>query len=217
VLAVCSDASRRRGLAALSRFDTRSSRVACERCGGILVGGLRTPAVADYMALERSPSLAAEFDHVVLVDPPPSAHHERLLGQPVDGWSERAGHPGYLHWAWGEEGVGQALAALEEHLARRPTLIAVFRDLREVGEASGEPLREALAGAGARARGPETAARCFRVLSELGLVDGAPDRGRGEVGVVSSEGTDLERSAAFRAYSARFEEGRRYLEGHKQP
>ena len=55
-----------------------------------------------------------------------------------------------------------------------------------------------------------------RRFTELGLVQGTPDRGRGDVGVVSSEGTDLERSTAYRAYSARYQEGRRYLEGRKQ-
>jgi len=217
VLAVCADASRRRELAALARFDSRSPRIACDRCGGVAVAGLRTPAVADYMALERAPSLVAEFNHVVLVDPPSSAHHERLVSSPVDGWSEQADHPGYLHRAWGERDVGLALAALEEQLARRPALIAAFRGLREAGEASGERLREALDGAGERPRGPEAAARCFRVLDELGLVRGAPDGGDGTVRVVSSEGTDLERSTAFRAYSARYEEGRQYLEGQRQP
>lgn len=217
LLAVCADASRRDELAALARFGARPPRVACERCGGIAVGGLRTPAVAEYAALERAPSLASEFEHVVLVDPPASQLHERLAGAPVDGWSGAAGHPGYLHEAWDEGGIAQALAALEAQLAQRPALIAAFRDLREAGEASGEPLREALAGAGQRRRGPEAAARCFRVLAELELVRGTPDEGDGTVGVVSSEGTDLERSQAFRAYSARFEEGRRFLEGNRQP
>ena len=96
-------------------------------------------------------------------------------------------------------------------------MIAVFRDLREAGdELTGEGLRAALRGPGPHPRGPEPAARCFRVLSELGLVRGATDRGGGSVGVVSSEKTDLERSAAFRAYSARYQEGRKYLEGRKQ-
>jgi single-stranded-DNA-specific exonuclease len=217
VLAVCADASRRRELAALARFDERSPRVACDRCGGVAVDGLRSPAVVDYMALERAPSLAAEFNQVVLADPPPSARHECLVSRPVDGWSEEAGHPGYLHEVWGDGDVTLALAALEEQLARRPALIAAFRDLREAGEASGERLREALRGTSAHPRGPETAARCFRVLAELGLLEGTPDCGRGRVGVVSSEGTDLERSTAFRAYSARYEEGRRFLEGRRQP
>ncbi len=99
-------------------------------------------------------------------------------------------------------------------------LAGVFRDLREAaaedGEVSGQELFAALRGSGAHSRGPEAAARCLNVLTELGLVRGTPDRGRGAVGVVSSEETDLERSAAYRAYSARHEEGRRYLEGLKQ-
>ncbi len=216
VLAVCVDASRRRELAALSRFGDPAGDAHCERCGGLLMEGLRAPAVADYAALEQAPDLVAEYEHVVLLDPPASPLHEQLTRRAVDGWSGK-GRPGSLHEAWGPAEVGQALAALEESLACRPALITVFRNLREAGGASGEPLREALAGPGTGQRGPESAARCFRVLAELGLVEGDPDGGRGEVGVVSSEGTDLERSAAFRTYSARFEEGRRYLERHKQP
>lgn len=212
VLAVCADASRRTGLAGLARFSDRSSRVACSRCGGIAVDSLRTPAVADYLALERVPSLVREFTHVVLVDPPSSALHERLASRAVDGWDEGGGHPGYLHEAWDEAEVAVALAALEAQLARRPALIAAFRDLREAGDASGERLQEALRGGGPHPRGPEAAARCFRVLDELGLVQGSPDGGSGTVGVVSSEGTDLERSAAFRAYGARHQEALQYLE-----
>jgi single-stranded-DNA-specific exonuclease len=212
VLAVCADASKRTALVGLARFGERFAGVTCERCGGIVVDDLRAPAVTDYLALERAPSLAREFSQLVLVDPPPSARHERLVACPVDGWEEGEGHGGYLHEAWEETGVAAALAALEEQLARRPALIATFRDLREAGEASGERLQEALRGSGPNPRAPEAAARCFRVLDELGLVQGAPDGGSGTVGVVSSEGTDLERSAAFRAYGARHQEALQYLE-----
>lgn len=216
VLAVCAGASRRAELAGLARFG-RSPRPACERCGGAAAGALRTPAVTDYGGLERAPSLAGEFAHVVLVDPPASARQERFATRRLDGWSEAGGHPGYVHEAWGEGDVAAALAALEEQFARRPALIAAFRDLREAGEASGEPLRAALRGAGSRPRGPEAAARCFRVLEELGLVRGRPEEGGGTVGVVSSEETELERSEAFRAYGARHQEGLRYLERRRHP
>jgi single-stranded-DNA-specific exonuclease len=212
VLAVCADTSRRATLAGLARFSDRFERAACDRCGGAVVDDLRTPAVTDYLALERAPSLVREFSHLALVDPPPSAQHERLVTCPVDGWEEGGAHPGYLHEAWEETEVTAALAALEEQLARRPILIAAFRDLREAGEASGERLQEALRGSGPHPRGPEVAARCFRILDELGLVQGAPDGGSGTVGVVSSGGTDLERSAAFRAYGARHQEALQYLE-----
>ncbi|HEX8958919.1 MAG TPA: hypothetical protein VF770_03765, partial [Solirubrobacterales bacterium] len=164
----------------------------------------------EYTALDGEPELVTGFEHVVLVDPPAFAHLERLAARPTAGG-------GYLHPAWGEGEWRFALATLARRLARRAVLIAAFRDLREAGEASGERLLEALRGGGSRPRGPEAAARCFRVLEELGLVRGRPRGGDGAVGVVSSEGTDLERSAAFRAYGARYEEGRRYLERRRHP
>jgi single-stranded-DNA-specific exonuclease len=166
--------------------------------------------VADYAELERDLELVADFDHVVLVDPPPSPELLRLVSRsPVEG--------AYLHRVWGEAEWRFALSAAAAQLAQRPTLIALFRDLREAGEVSGEDLREALVGSAPQARSPETAARCFRILSELSLVQGEPGAGGGPVGVVSSEGTDLERSASYRAYSARHEETRQYLEAHRQP
>jgi single-stranded-DNA-specific exonuclease len=211
VLAVCADVARRASIAALARFCPGSAAERCGECGGILVDGCRAPAVIDYLALERAPELVQEFSHVVLADPPPTPRHAALAGRPVDGWTELRGHPGYLHEAWVQGDVAAALAALEAQLARRPVLIAAYRDLREVGEASGERLLRALRGDGPYPRGPEAAARCFRVLDELGLVQGAPDGGSGTVGVVSSGGTDLERSATFRAYGALHEEAQRYL------
>jgi single-stranded-DNA-specific exonuclease len=217
VLAVCADFSRCERLAGLGRFAGGEPPVACERCGGIVVDALRRPALTDYAALERAPDLPAEFTHVVLVDPPASARRERIAGRALGGWSGTGGHPGFLHLAWEANDVAAALATLEEELARRPVLIGVFRELREAGEASGEELRAALRGAGPRPRSPEAAARCFRVLDELGLVRGAPEGGEGTVGVVSSEGTELERSAAYRAYGARHQEVRQFLERRKSP
>ncbi len=217
VLAVCADISQRRELAGLARFGDQPPRVACSHCGGATVDGLRSPAIVDYAALERAPSLVSEFNNVVLVGPPSSAYYERLASRPVGGWSGEVGHPGYLHEAWDAGDVSLALTALEEQLARRPALVSLFKDLREAGEASGEGLREALRGRGPHWRAPEAAARCFRVLSELGLVQGEPGAGAGAVGVVSSERTDLERSAAFRAYRTRYEEGKQYLERRRQP
>jgi hypothetical protein len=174
---------------------------------GMARPGLR---LTDAGELARSPGLAAGFRHVVVVGPLPCPRLESALS----GASEP---DGYLHHAWGEAEWRFALASQGAQLAQREALVALYRDLRDAGGASGEELRAALAGNPRRPRGAEAAARGFRVLSELGLVEGMPDRGHGEVRVVSSEGTDLERSAAFRAYSARFQEAKRYLEGQRQP
>jgi single-stranded-DNA-specific exonuclease len=163
--------------------------------------------LADAFALEAEPELAVGFEHVVLVDPPAFEH---LQAQAMAG-------EGYAHLAWGEPERRFALAMLDEQLARRPTLIALFRDLREPGEVAGAELLAALRGGGRYPRGPEAAARCFRVLAELELARGETRGGAGSVGVVSSEGTDLERSAAFRAYGDRHQEGVRFLERPKKP
>jgi single-stranded-DNA-specific exonuclease len=166
--------------------------------------------LADGAELEADPRLAGGFEHVVLVDPPAFAHHEHLATLPT-------AEGGYAHLAWGDAEHRFALAMLDEQLARRAVLIAMFRDLREAGDVSGSELLGALQGSGPHPRGAEAAARCLRVLGELGLVHGSPDGGGGVVGVVSSEGTELERSAAYRAYGARHQEGLRYLERRKQP
>ena len=173
----------------------------------MLRDGLR---LTDYGELERTPGLCAGFAHVVLVDPPLGLEFEAILTR-----SEKPG--GYLHQAWGEAEWRFALSSLGEQLAQRPVLIGLFRDLRSMDRGSGEDLRQALCGSGAHPRSPEVAARCFKVLSELGLIAGKPDGGRDEVRVVSSEGTDLERSASFRAFSSRHQEALRYLEGLRQP
>lgn len=166
--------------------------------------------LADAFALESEPELATTFEHVVLVDPPAFVH--------VEGFAARATpEGGYVHLAWGDAEHRFALAMLDEQLARRATLIALFRDLREAGQVSGQELLAVLRGGGTHPRSPETAARCLRVLLELGLAQGSTAAGAGGVGVVSSEKTDLERSAAYVAYGVRHQEGLQYLERRKNP
>jgi single-stranded-DNA-specific exonuclease len=229
VLAVCADASRRAALAGgatgLARFNGGAARIACSRCGtealdGVLgraCGGL---ALTDYATLLRQPnSVAAHFEHVVLVDPPPSPLAAARAGaaRAESGDGEQESNPGFLHLLWTEAEVVFSASVLDEELASRKAVAALFRSLREAGEASGGELREALRGTGAHRRSPEAAARCLRVLIELDLVAGEPSGGTGSVGVVSSEGTDLERSVAFRVYRADHSEAVPYLERPKQP
>jgi single-stranded-DNA-specific exonuclease len=239
VLAVCADAGRRAGLAAgatgLARFNGGAGRIACSRCGGDAIEGViaRGPSgfgLTDYATLERNPDVVAHFEHAVLVDPPLSVRAERLVREPLAG-REPAEQPpdgrtrvapnespsGFLHPLWTEAEREFALAVQDERCASRKAVVALFRRLREAGEASGSELRRALQGDGAHPLSPEAAARCFRVLAELGLVAGEPAAGAGTVGVVSSEGTELERSAAFQAYRKEHSEASRYLARPKQP
>jgi single-stranded-DNA-specific exonuclease len=215
VLAVTADASRRAGLGngatGLARFNGGAALIACHRCGDEQIARLAGKAsaglaVTDYAALERAPELACAFEHVVLVDPPRQALDEVRTGLPCPD-----GQPGFLHLLWSEAEVAFAARALAEQWPGREAVAASFRAVRELDEAGGRGLREALTGTGNYPLCPEAAARRFRVLSELGLVQGAPEGGAGVVRVVSSEKTDLQRSAAFRAYGERLSEAQQFL------
>ncbi|MGN6216384.1 MAG: single-stranded-DNA-specific exonuclease RecJ [Solirubrobacterales bacterium] len=220
VLAVCADASRRAALAngasGLARFNGGAALIACHRCASGEIARLRARAGAglaltDCAALEREPDLVAAFEHVVLVDPPRSGDDELLAGLP---YGEGGG---FLHLLWTDSEREFAAQVLAEQWPGREAVAAAFKALRELGETSGDHLRKTLVGAGAHPLCPEACARRFRVLSELGLLQGAPEAGAGVVRVVSSERTDLQRSAAFRAYSERLSEAQRYLARPKLP
>jgi len=221
VLAVCADASRRAALAGgasgLARFNGGSGRVACRNCGAGAIAGVISKAggglaLTDYATLLAQDQNVAEcFEHVVLVDPPANELAADVVAAPPELGL------GFLHQLWTGAEAEFTLAALEASAPSRKTIATVFRRLREAGEVSGTELRTALAGDGAHPLPPETGARCFRVLRELELVRGEPADGGGAVGVLSSEGTELERSPAFRAYSDEFSEARRFLERPKLP
>ena len=228
VLVVCADASRRAALASgatgLARFNGGAGRIACLRCGvaALEQAVAKAPAglaLVDFGTLRRGGrEIAAGFEHIVLVDPPPSAADELLASSPREpGGVLSETTAGFLHRAWTDSEREFAVKVEDERWTSRQAVAGVFRALREAGEASGQGLREALSGPGFYPLAPEAAARCFRVLTELGLVGGEPRGGAGAVGVVSSEGTDLERSAAFRAYRARHSEATQYLARPQQP
>lgn len=219
VLAVCADASRRAGLGngagGLARFNGGAALVACHRCpseeiarlGGKAEAGL---ALTDYVALERvvegAPELVAAFEHVVLVDPPGSTADEGLVGV-----SATDGGTGFLHLLWTDAERAFAGKVLAEQWPSREAVAATYRALREQGDCGGDDLRQALSGPGKHPLCPEAAARRFRVLAELGLVQGSAESGAGVVRAVSSEKTDLQLSAAFRAYEERLSEAQQYL------
>jgi len=214
VLAVCADASRRaalgNGATGLARFNGGAAAIACHRCSDQEVERLSSKAasglaVTDYLGLARTPELAAAFEHVVLVDPPAAAGDEARVALPG------AEDPGFLHLLWTEAEVDFAARAAAEQWPSRAAVAAAFRALLRLGEAGGSELRDALAGTGAHPLCAEASARRFRVLADLGLVQGAPEGGAGVVRVVSSEKTDLRRSAAFRAYSEKLSEAQQFL------
>jgi single-stranded-DNA-specific exonuclease len=219
VLALTADASRRAalagGAAGLARFAGAPGIVTCGRCARETIAGAAARSnggllVSDYAALELVPELAGEFQHVVLIDPPPSPQLHGLAERP-------APNGGYLHPAWGHAEQKFVFDVLDEQLGLRGHLRALFSALAEGGSLDGEELRRVLRGDGRHPRSPELAARCLRVLLESGVVQVGPDLGVSVPGVVSSDQIDLQRSGAFRAYRDRHEEAKRFLARATQP
>ncbi len=221
VLAVCADAIRRRalveGAARPARFGggevaivsarladadvaAAEARVTTAGCGVVL---------ADWAALARDPALAARFPHLVIVDPPPFAHLERLA----------AAGSGYLHRLSGDPEREFAVRVHADDWPSRGSLAAIYRALGSRAESglAADEARALLCGAErSHPLTPEVAARSARVLGELELIEWDGSGADRALGVVSSSGTDLERSAAFVAYRQRYEEGRRYLSEGRQ-
>jgi len=223
VLAVCADAIRRRALV------ERAARPARFGGGEVAIVSARLPdahgaaavqrveeagagvVLADWGALARDPALAARFQHLVIVDPAPFVYLEELCG----------GGAGYLHRVDGPREAEFALRVHCDDWPSRASLAALYRTLRERGGPAstlgGDLARAVLCGEGrSHPLAPEPAARSARVLAELGLVRWEPADAARALRVVSSKGTDLERSAAFVAYRDRYEEGRRYLSKRRQ-
>lgn len=221
VLALCADAIRRRelveGAARPARFGGGELALVSARLpeaevaaaeARVAVAGAGV-VLADWAALARDPGLAGRFEHVVMIDPPPFAHLEVVAG---------AGE-GWLHRVDGRAEAEFALRVYADEWPSRASLAALYRELAGAGTTglAADAARSLICG-GSRAHphAPETAARSVRVLAELGLVAWSAAGSNRSLGVVSSSGTDLERSQAFVAYRKRSEEGRRFLSERRQ-
>jgi hypothetical protein len=91
----------------------------------------------------------------------------------------------------------------------RASLEALYRGLRARRRVTGEELERLLRGDGQPGRPARLAGRLIRVLVELELV--SLDRDLPALAIAGTAPTALERSPAFRVYSHRFEDGRRFL------
>src|SRR5829696_5376990 len=166
------------------------ARVLRDRVGGF--------ALCSWHALQDQPELAAKFAHVVVVDPPTGPGIDHLSGQ------------GWTHLAWGAPELQFAERIHTWDFALRDPLAALYRALRACRETGGEACEALLRGEGPQPRSAALAGRLVRVLAELDLVD-FDREGPALRAVEAPERTALERSAAFRAYHRRLEDGLRFL------
>jgi single-stranded-DNA-specific exonuclease len=159
-----------------------------------LVAGLcgRPLAVASWEALAAQPELAAPFEQLVALDPPPS------------GPAFAAGLPGppgaFAHLAWSPADAEFALALWRSELELRPGLADLWRRLRDLGAPGPRELEEALRGGGRYPRSATACARLLRVLAEVGLIEYvAADAGGPRVEAAPDPGrVELELSASYR-------------------
>ncbi len=180
VLAVCADVPRR-----LGGLESRA-------------GGF---ALVCASALDRAPEPAAEFAHVVVLDPPTSTAAAARLQTGT----------GYTHLAWGEAELRFTWQMHELEYGLRASLVALYREIRAGRRVAGEELEQLLRGEGRHGRPARVAGRLVRVLAELQLV--SLDRLVPALTAVSETPTALEHSPAYRAYQQRYEDGRRFLSG----
>jgi single-stranded-DNA-specific exonuclease len=171
------------------------------------IGGLRARTggfcLVCHHAVELAPTLLDEFAHVVVLDPATSGDAERLL---------RTGS-GFTHLAWGAAELRFVQQMHELEYGLRTSLTAVYRGLRQRRTAAGEELERLLRGEGPHGRPARLAARLIRVLAELELV--SLDRDLPALTIADETRTALDRSPSYRAYMARYEDGRTYLRGAK--
>ncbi len=196
VLLVCADVPRRR-------------RALADLLGGI---GAGTALLAvSWETLAGSPDVAAPFDHLVALDPPPLADGEVwLIGAP----GRSRGARGSAHLAWGAHEVEFARACAREQLDLRDSAAELYRALRAAGTLSGAKLESALRGAGPHVRKPALAARLVRILGELGLVHYGQAAGEERLcRVLEAARTSCERSSSYLAYRARLAQAESYLAG----
>jgi single-stranded-DNA-specific exonuclease len=210
VLVVAADARRRSRLAALAAAPERfgaTYRVVCSSCGVTALSDAAAPVgeggaqlvLTDWEALAAAPAAAGAFDHAIVVDRP--ASRAALEGLVATGG-------GWLHEAYA--GIGLAEACLAERWQPREALAAIYRGLA-AGPVAGAELGTLLAGDGPMPSDAAIAARCLRVLIELGLCNLDGERGSRLARVVSSERTELEQSGTWRACAARYEDGLTFL------
>jgi single-stranded-DNA-specific exonuclease len=178
VLAVCADVPR--------RLDGLRPRV----------GGF---TLAAYGELERDPSCALAYGHLVALDPPAGGAEDRAL---------RSG-PGITQLAWGDPELRFAEQMHELEYGLRASLVALYRALRARQRAAGEELERLLRGDDPHSRSAQLAGRLIRVLAELELV--SLDRDLPALAIAGRAPTALDRSPSFRVYTQRYEDGKRYL------
>lgn len=200
----------RRGWSPLATI--ADAQAAADNPGAVLVICANTPrrlaalagrrggfALTSHDAMLDEPEIAADYQHIVVLDPATSR-----VGETIPRLGE-----GYTHLAYGEAELRFAQQIHELEYGLRASLVALYRALRERGRVAGEELEHLLRGDAAHARSARLSGRLLRVFTELELV--SLDLDLPALAVAAAQPTELERSTAYRTYSNLHEDGQRFL------
>jgi single-stranded-DNA-specific exonuclease len=168
-----------------------------ERSGGF--------ALVDHHTLVDDPGMADRYAQIVVLDPPTSVGADRTMRRGA----------GYTQLAWSEAELPFAQQMHELEYGLRASLTTLYRVLRERQRVAGEELEHLLRGDGQHARPARLAGRLLRVLTELELV--SLDRHPPTLVLAGVQPTELERSAAYRAYVQIYEDGQQFLKRATAP
>jgi len=149
--------------------------------------------VVSWETLASRPDVAAGFQHIVALDPPPGGVADPLLNR-----APRA------HLAWGPAEAEFAIAAYRAVLDLRPQLADLYRALRELPpDSNAAALEAALRGSGRYPRAAPACARLLKVLTELGLIEF--DLDARHCHIIEAVQSDLDLSPTYRAARADLE------------
>jgi single-stranded-DNA-specific exonuclease len=161
-------------------------------------------ALVSYHGLQQRPELGRDFAHLVALDPPAGPLARALLDR----------GEGFTHLSWGAAELRFAQQMHELEYGLRTWLAALYRAVRAQLRVTGEELERLLRGDGQPSHPARLGGRLIRVLAELELV--SLDRDLPALSLAGTAQTALERSAAYRVYTQRLEDGRRYLSSANQ-
>jgi single-stranded-DNA-specific exonuclease len=166
------------------------------------IGGF---ALVSHAELADVPGMADRYQQIVVLDPPMTVDAARAI---------RSG-TGYTQLAWGAAELRFAEQIHELEYGLRTSLVPLYRALRERQSVAGEELEHLLRGDGQHARSARLAGRLLRVLTELELV--SLSRDPPALSLAGAQATELERSAAYRAYTKTYQDGQQFLKRAKLP
>jgi len=183
---------------------SRCSQTTIERRRQQIVDGGPALVLADFATIANAPGLAAEFTHLVFIDPPWNHNVLNAIA--------RAAPTAWIHLFYCSDEVQFTRKVLEHEYDLRDPLIKVYRHLEPGTNYPLDETTERLLLAGGKyLRQPTMVARCLKILEELKLVSIEDKTEQPKLTLLAANKTELDRSATFLATQTFYRECLQFL------